>query len=443
MDQEPKIASHPDEGPGNLVVLGLIAILAGMVSGFVGAVFRMTLVQVDYLRGALIDWAHGEKLAGFFLVIGATTAATAIAAWLVRRFSPEATGSGIPNVEVVLRGELRPSPFRLIPVKFLGGFLAIGGGLALGREGPTVQMGASLSYLVGRLCRRTWPDCRVLMAAGAGAGLATAFNAPIAGAVFVLEELVRRFETGIAIAALGASAGAIVVARVFLGSGPDFQVAAVPYLGFGTVVIHLALGIIAGLLGILYNRAILGALSVANRFRRWPVELRAGIIGAGVGLVGWFAPGLIGGGDNITQNMLTWTGGMSIVFLIFLLRFGFGPVSYAAGTPGGLFAPLLVPGAQIGLLFGLLCSHWLPGMTMEPRALAVVGMAAFFTAVVRAPLTGIILAIELTASFTLLLPMISACTTAMLVPTLLGDPPIYESLGEPIFRTKAIDTDSD
>src|SRR6202043_3122311 len=114
----------------------------------------------------------------------------------------------------VLNEQLPQAPFRVIPVKFIGGALAIGAGLALGRQGPSVHMAATLGHLVGKIFRRNWPDCRVLLAAGAGAGLATAFNAPIAGAVFVLEELVRRFDTRIAIAALGASAGAIAVARV-------------------------------------------------------------------------------------------------------------------------------------------------------------------------------------------------------------------------------------
>jgi CIC family chloride channel protein len=435
VSQDQKPAANLTDEPGNLLVMALVSLLAGAASGLVGAAFRLSLEQADRFRGLFVAWAHTEGLPGFLLVIGCAAAATAAAAWLVRRYSPQAAGSGIPHVEAVLKGELPPAPFRLLPVKFVGGTLAIGAGLALGREGPTVQMGASVSHLLGKVCRRTWADCRVLMAAGAGAGLATAFNAPIAGATFVLEELVRRFETRIAIAALGASAGAIAVARVFLGQAPDFQVTPLPYPGFGTVSVHLALGVITGFLGVAYNRAILGALAAANRLHRWPVELRAGSIGALVGLLAWIGPGLVGGGDAITQRMLTGTGTFSLVFSVFLLRFGLGPVSYAAGTPGGLFAPLLVLGAQIGLLFGILGGHWLPEVARHSTALAVVGMAAFFTAVVRAPLTGIILVIEMTASFTLLLPMLAACFTAMLVPTLMGDPPIYDSLGAPFRRS--------
>ena len=168
-----------------------------------------------------------------------------------------------------------------------------------------MQMGAGTAHLVGKLFRRRENDCNALLAAGAGAGLATAFNSPIAGAVFVLEELLRRFDTRITIVTLGASAGAIAVARVFLGDAPDFHVDTIPYPSFGTVPVHLALGLVAGCLGVVYNRAILGTVMVADRLHRLPVELRAALIGAVVGLIAWFAPGMVGGGDAITQRTLS------------------------------------------------------------------------------------------------------------------------------------------
>jgi CIC family chloride channel protein len=184
------------------------------------------------------------------------------------------------------------------------------------------------------------------------------------------------------------------------------------------------------LLGIAYNRAILGTLAVADRLHRWPVELRAALVGAAIALLAWFAPGMVGGGDAITQRMLSGTETVAMLSVVFLLRFGLGPLSYAAGTPGGLFAPILVLGSQSGLLVGILCHQWFPALVPHPTALAIVGMAAFFTAVVRAPVTGIILVTEMTASFTLLLPMLSACFAAMLVPNLLRSAPIYDSLRE-------------
>jgi chloride channel protein, CIC family len=433
-----EVTQEPDSGPrpvrehGTLLVLALLAFAVGGTSGLLGAVFRLVLERSDRFRDAVIDWAHGKEIAGFALVIGISAIATGLAYWLVRKLAPGAKGSGIPDVEAVLRDEQLPPPLILIPVKFVGGVLAMGAGLALGREGPTVQMGAGIGHFLATAFRRNQDDVKALLAAGAGAGLATAFSAPVAGAVFVLEELVRRFDTRITITTLCASGSAIAVARLLLGNGPDLQLEPLPYSGFGTVPIFAVLGAITGLLGVAYNRVILGALVAAERLgRRLPGEIRAMTIGAAVGSLAWFWPGLVGGGDVITQRALAEGDSLMVVVGVFLVRFGLGPVSYAAGTPGGLLAPLLVLGAQSGLVLGTLFCRWFPYLAERPAAFAVVGMAAFFSAVVRAPVTGIILITEMTGCFTLLLPMLLACFAAMAVPTLLGDPPIYDSLRRP------------
>src|SRR5271154_1946257 len=138
---EPTVETSEREG--SLLMLALLAPVAGAATGILGAIFRLSLARADRFRDALIVWTHGQKAAGFLLLVAACASATAIAAWLVRRYSPVASGSGIPNVEAVLEGRLPQASFRLIPVKFFGGLLAIGAGLALGREGPSVQMGAS------------------------------------------------------------------------------------------------------------------------------------------------------------------------------------------------------------------------------------------------------------------------------------------------------------
>jgi CIC family chloride channel protein len=427
--RRPGQGENADERTG-LLALALLSLVAGAVTGLVGAAFRFSLDQADRFRDVVIKWAHQWEIAGLVLVVVACALATAVAAWMVRRLSPYASGSGIPHVERVMSGELPPAPVSLVPVKFAGGVLAIGSGLALGREGPSVQMGACLAHLVGVAFRRTWRDCRALLAAGAGAGLATAFNAPIAGATFVLEELARCFETRMAIAALGASATAIAVSRCLLGDVPDFAVNPLAFAGPQKTVLFGVLGIVAGFLAVVYNRTLLATLTLANRLHRWPVEVRAGLIGAGVGVLAWYLPHLVGGGEEVAQRALAGTAALASLSLVFLLRFGLACVSYATRTPGGLFAPMLVLGAQLGLFFGLLCQMLFPELDVEPVAFAVVGMAAFFTGVVRAPVTGIVLIIEMTASFTMLLPMLAACFTAMLVPTLLGDPPIYDSLRE-------------
>ena len=426
-----------------------MALLAGGASGLICAGFRLALIKADHFREAVIARAHVGGLVGFVLVTASAALAVASAAWLVRRFSPYASGSGIPQVEAALDEQLPPAPPHLILVKFFGGLLAIGSGLALGREGPSVQMGAVIAHIVGRMSGRGWQDRKALLAAGAGAGLAVAFNAPIAGAIFVFEELVRRFDTRIAIAALGASATAILVARLFLGDAPDFHVAItayatvatgpLAYAAAATWPLYVVLGALAGLFAVFYNRALLGAVSLADRLDRWPVQLQAGVIGAAVGIFAWFAPELVGGGDQITQQTLAGGATVTLIPLAFLLRFALGTISYAAATPGGLFAPMLVLGAQLGLFCGALCRTAFPDLGIEPTAFAVVGMAAFFTGVVQAPVTGIVLVIEMTAGFTTLLPMLGACFAAMLVPKLLHSAPIYESLRERAVRRQQIE----
>jgi CIC family chloride channel protein len=416
-----------EENRASTLVLALLSLLVGCVTGWVCALFRILLRQADTLRAEFIVFAHQQGPMGLLLVVASAAAATAAAAALVSRISPNAAGSGIPEVEAAISGGDPGRPVRTAVVKFFGGLLAIGSGLALGREGPSVQMGHSIADIIGRLFRRNQLDARVLFAAGAGAGLATAFNAPIAGAVFVLEELLRRFDTRTAAAALGASAGAIAVARVFLGVDPDFTVPAQAFPGFAAVPVHIVLGVFTALAAAAYARAVLGALALADRATGLPVTARAALIGGGVGLLAWLAPQWVGGGDAITQQTLLDAGSLSTIGLIFAIRFALGPLSYASGTPGGLFAPMLVLGAQIGLVFGRLYGQWFAGGA-SPTAYAVVGLTAFFTAVVRAPLTGICLAVEMTGSANLLLSMMAACFGAMVVMNLLGVPPIYDLL---------------
>ena len=314
-----------DDDEGSLLALALLALVAGAVAGIVGASFRLSLDQADRLRNALIEWAHGQGAVGFLVVLAVCAGATAIAGWLVRRYSPHAAGSGIPHVEAVLRGELPPIPFRLIPVKFVGGLLAIGAGLALGREGPTVQMGASLAHLVGKIFGRSWPDCRVLIAAGAGAGLGTAFNAPIAGAVFVLEELVRD------------SSAVSPSPRSPHPPPPSEWRACSPATRRTSMLADLATATPKRDLSIscsepspvFWPSPTTGCCSRRARPRGRlifaHVDLRAALVGAAVGALGWFAPDLTGGGDAITQSVLTGSAPLIAIPAAFLIRFALGP----------------------------------------------------------------------------------------------------------------------
>ncbi|BBX46228.1 H(+)/Cl(-) exchange transporter ClcA [Mycobacterium cookii] len=422
--------THPVDAQGesadSLIGFVLAAALVGVLTGVSAASFRLLLEQGARLRGHLAHWAHGTWW-GLIVVVLVCTAAAAIAAALVHRVEPHAEGSGIPRVEAVADGRVRPDRFRILPVKYVGGLLAISSGMALGREGPSVQMGGTAAVMVATLTRRNIADLRILVAGGAAAGLATAFNAPIAGGVFVLEELVKRFDPRTTVATLVASASGFAAARLLMPSRYEFHMKplADPRLVESGWV--LAIGLVTGLLGVLYNEAVMRALRRADG-SRWPKEVRAALTGALVGLIVWAAPDLAGSGDNLTQNALVEHGALVAVAGVLALRFALGVVSYAAATPGGLFAPMLVLGSHAGLLVGLVAVHLTPHVTPSLAACAVIGMAAFFTASVHAPVTGLILATEMTGNTNQLPPMLGACAVAMLVAIALRSQPIYDRL---------------
>jgi chloride channel protein, CIC family len=430
MSGKPTFPNNETRGPRRLFAVASLSVVVGAFTGGVGALFRVFLHTADGWRTNVIVRAHSWGLPGLVFVVLGIALISSLAAWMVSRFAPGASGSGIPDVEHQLKVGRFENPLPIVMVKFIGGVLAIGGGLVLGREGPTVQMGSDIGDLVGRAFRCSDKECRLLLAAGAGAGLATAFNAPIAGAIFVLEELTGSFEIAVTATTLGASASAICVSRVFLGQSPDFQVPALGFLDFGVFSVSLVIGILMGFLGVGYNRCILSGLNLSSRFTQFRGTLRAAAIGSLVGVVGWFMPLLIGAGDLLTQDILDGKILLGALAYGFLLHFVLGPVSYATRAPGGLFAPMLTVGAQAGTLFFMLCGSLFPYLNATSQHFAIIGIAAFFASVVRAPITGIILAVELTGSFSLFLPMLGATFAAIAIAEFLKEPPIYESLSE-------------
>lgn len=406
------------------------ALVVGVLAGVLATGFRLALAGSETLRGTLIVWAHQHPARGwlFPLLFGAVGAGVAVR--MVRKVAPEAAGSGIPHLKAVLH-RLRPMRWqRILPVKFLGGLFAIGGGLALGREGPTVQMGGAVGQAVGEWFRVTPRERQTLIAAGAGAGLAAAFNAPLSGLVFVLEEVQRDFAPTIFGATFIAAVVADVVTRSLTGQLPVFHVTAYPVPPLAALPAFLALGLLTGLLGVVFNRALLGSLNLFSRMRRRPAGLTGVLVGAAAGLIGWWVPDALGMGHRLVETVLAGRLTLALIPRWFLLRFGLTMFSYGCGAPGGIFAPLLVLGALIGLAVGQGTHLLLPSAIDHPAAFAVVGMAAYFSAIVRAPLTGLVLIVEMTNNYQQMLPLLVACFSAYAVADLLGDRPIYETLLE-------------
>jgi chloride channel protein, CIC family len=428
--------------PGQWLILMLLASLVGAAVGLVGGAFRLSLTALAHSRAEMLAWAHhhGPSAIAWIIPTILCAAGAAIACYLTQRFSPQTAGSGVPRVEAVLRHHLNPAAAHILPVKFVGGALGIGSGLALGREGPTVQMGGTIGRLISDAMQRYLPEPWTLIAAGAGAGLAVAFNAPLAAAVFVVEELLQRFSARVFSATLMACITGTVVLRLMLGNITDFGSPRLTALPADVLPSYLLLGLLAGLFGVVFNISLVGILHVSDRAANWPRGTKGAFVGAIAGMLAWFGPNLVGGGEAIAQSAIANTIPWALLASLLLIRFALTITSYGTGAPGGIFAPLLALGALLGSAFASIESNFFHH-PQDPAPYAIVAMAACFTAVVRSPLTAVVLLLEMTGSWPLILPMMAASVTAYAIPELLGNAPIYDSLrqrDEAIERSKLL-----
>ena len=236
--------------------------------------------------------------------ICACATGAALSVVIVRRFAPEASGSGIPHLEAVLHRMRELRWKRILPVKYVAGALAMGSGLALGREGPTVQMGGAVGAAVGGWMKMGQRDRLVLIAAGAGAGLAAAFNAPLAGVIFVLEEVQKDFRQAVFGATFLAAATADIVARFASGQFPVFAIPSYPVPALGALPAFAVLGILSGILGVVYNRCLIGTLNLFARLKGGQIIAATAAVGGIAGLIAWYAPLAVGGGHRLAETFL-------------------------------------------------------------------------------------------------------------------------------------------
>lgn len=403
------------------------AALVGLCAGIVALLFRMALSTADSLRNQLIRWSQEIPL-GWIMPVFLALLGAVLSVYLTKKISPEAAGSGIPHLESVLLRIRRFNWQRVLPVKFFGGIIALGSGLALGREGPTVQMGGAVGAACARLLKTSERERLTLISAGAGAGLAAAFNAPLSGLIFVLEEVRRDFQPIVFGATFIAAVIADIVARIGTSQFPVFTVPKYMLPPMSSLPVFALLGTLAGLIGVFFNRSLLGSLNIFGRLPKKYHLPATAFVGAAIGLTGWFLPQVIGSGHFLAESVLSGKVALPLIGLYFVIRFVFTTASYGMGAPGGIFAPLLVLGSLVGLAVGRIANLLVPEIVPVPAVFAVVGMAALFTAIVRAPLTGIMLIIEMTGSYSLMLPLLVSSFSAYIIAEALKDMPIYEAL---------------
>lgn len=413
------------------------ALVVGLVAGLIASFFRMALQRCELGR---IEWIQRLSPAwGLAAALACGACGSGLGLWLVRRFSPETAGSGIPQLKSVVMGEAELRWKRVLPVKFLAGIAGIGGGLTLGREGPTVQMGGATGLMVSTWFRvkQGEGERKALITAGAAAGLAAAFNAPLAGLIFALEELTGSFTPVVFVASFLAAVTADVVCRVVTGETPVFMLHGAPPPSLHALPVAAILGVVAGFGGVVFNRSLLASLDLFDRLKRFPPFA----VGAGAGLVigfaAWIYPGVSGSGSILSERALAGEIAIRWVLVLLAARFLLTMVSYGSGAAGGIFAPLLVLGSLGGLAVGTAAHAVAPGWAEFPQTFAVIGMGALFTAIVRAPLTGIVLMIELTGKYDFMLPLLVSSLVAYGIAEAMGDTPIYDALRERSLRPAA------
>jgi len=408
------------------------AALIGLGAGLLAVGFRQALAFSESQRMSLLNSLHAHPGWGWLVLPLIGLGLGCLVGWGVTRFAPETAGSGIPHLKGVLLHLRTLSWKRVIPIKFCGGVAAIGVGLSLGREGPTVQMGSAIARALAGVLRAPTSDLPQLLSAGAGAGLAAAFNAPLAGLVFVVEELHRELSSRTAIGALIAAVCATVVAQWLAGNTPSFEVHGLAALPLAQLPLAVLIGAIGGAGGVILNQALLLSQKAAFAQRRVPRWMLPGIAGVLVGIVAWWLPDAVGSGHAVAERVLggTLTAGLGMLALLLVLKLLLTAASYASGAPGGIFAPMLLLGALCGATFAKAGMLVWPGLGTHAQVLAVLGMAAFFAGSVRAPLTGIVLVSEMTGGYDLLFPICIAVLTAHLIATALRDMPIYDALLE-------------
>ncbi|MEH2156485.1 chloride channel protein [Nostoc sp.] len=402
------------------------ACLIGLVSG-VAAV----------LLGQAVDWAGAWRVhvsyqwPAYLVLPGIGLVGGILAGWLVERFAPEASGSGMSEVKAVLARVPMPLNLRIALVKLISATLVLGSGMPLGREGPTVQIGAALANQLSNWVPTSPEHRRQLIAAGAGAGLAAAFNAPIAGVLFVVEELLQDV-SGITLGtAILASFIASVISRLYGSHSLDLnQTLAFSHTTFFAqeIPFYLILGVLAGLLGILFNKSVLASLAFNRRLVNLSLPWRIGIVGLISGLAIALLPIAFRNNAGLREILLIGNVNWLFAAIAFLVQFALIILTYGSGAPGGLLVPTLGLGAALGYLVGA-TEHSLLGMSAA-TTYAHVGMAGFFSAVSKVPITAVVIVFEMTTDFNLVLPLMIVSVVAYLVAEKIDPRSLYDLLLE-------------
>lgn len=429
-----KIISWQKRAP---FLIFILAAVVGTFTGLIGSLFQLSL-------NFILNWHENFSKYSleipyylkYFLLFIIPALMGAISFYLVRKYAPETSGSGIPEVEGALM-DLRPIRWkRVLPVKFVGGLAALGSGMILGREGPTVQIGANLGKMVSDTCKLENKESQhTLISAGAGAGITTAFNAPLGGILFVIEEMRAEFsytKSSILAVFIGCISACLTY-QLIINSAPILTISTPNSVPLNSLWLFIILGFVLGIIGscsnflILKTRSFLAFFYNKNKFN---FIITGAVLAGTFGLLFSFRSELAGDGFNVIPKVVEGLYGFYPLFLILIFRFFATIISFGSGAPGGIFSPTMALGAIIGVLFGFIIQDFFPNYDINLATFTILAMAGLFAATIRAPLTGIVIVMEMTNAYMLILPLILTCAAATFMAQTLGSSPLYSAILE-------------
>lgn len=413
--------------------LFLEGLLVGGLAGLIAIIYRLFLTNAEDIYFLMVSLVKGNLLLIVLWLIGLIGLGFVISLFL--KYEPFISGSGIPQVEAEVQGQIGQCWYKVLFAKIIAGTLCIVGGLSLGREGPSIQLGAMIGKAVSRFFHRIKTEERFLLTCGAAAGLSAAFNAPLAGIMFALEEVHKNFSTSALVSVMCASITGDFLSRNVFGLAPSLHFTLEATLPLNQYIWLLVLGIVTGLLGVFYNKMTMITLGLYDRIPFLKSHQKVIIPLIVSGILGLFMPQVIGGGHVLVDYLNGEQIMVSTLIILLVMKFLFSLLSFGSGAPGGIFFPLLILGSLIGALFGKLAM-----MVGVPEIyfnnFIIFAMAGFFAGIVRAPITGIVLIAEMCGTLKLLLPIATVSFLAYMVANGMDSEPIYESLLNRLTRNR-------
>lgn len=398
----------------------VLALVIGALTGLVVVAFIVLTERVG-MRLYPVGGAPWRRM--LFPVLGSLGIG-----YLLYRYFPNARGSGVPQTKAALYAREGRITLRTVFGKFFCTSATLASGIPLGREGPSVQVGAGIGSVLGRLLGLSSEQVKKLIPVGAAAAIAAAFNTPLAAVLFALEEIVGDLHAPVMGAVVLASATSWMVLRVLLGNHPLFKVPQYQLVHPAEFAVYAVLGVAGGVVAVAFTKLLLVMRARFLRFPQNTVWFQPVAGGLLVGLTGWFVPQVLGVGYGFVGEALNGRMTFQLMALLVVLKLLTVTSSYASGNAGGIFGPALFIGAMLGGTVGTVAHHLFPAYTATPGAYALVGMGAAFAGIVRAPMTSVLMIFEMTQDYAVIVPLMIANLVSLFIASRLQHAPIYEAL---------------